>query len=376
MFKIIFVLAAALVIFSVSFADSNYDYEIIAMFAKGVIEMPTGSLTASVEDIAFSNGALKNVMLENSVITISVAFPDYNPKDSLIESPIFEGVFARRPDLDRIFRLILDNPEKRDGLNDILKSYKEVYFSSNNGTAKPCFGPNVTFFDQQWALDNTFHPDADINAMDAWDLTQGSENAVIAVIDHAIYWHDEFQGRIRGAHQYNNYDHSTWVAGIAAAKGNNDAGIAGVTWNSIIYSTETDVEDQVSVYNSIEEAITTGGACVIICPFADDNYSGLIHNACIMAHNLGVLVVASRGNREPGGESPPLYPACYADNSVMAVGSTNKFGDNSNFSMTGHGLDIMAPGGQNNTDPLDHIISTAKTSPYIFDWALQPRLHL
>jgi len=59
MFKVIFVLASALVIFSISFAGSNYDQEIVAMFAKGAIEMPTGLLTAPIEEVTFNNGALK-----------------------------------------------------------------------------------------------------------------------------------------------------------------------------------------------------------------------------------------------------------------------------------------------------------------------------
>ncbi len=55
--------------------------------------------------------------------------------------------------------------------------------------------PNDTYFSQQWYLHNTGQgtndgksttPDADIDAPEAWDITQGSPGIVIAVLDHGV----------------------------------------------------------------------------------------------------------------------------------------------------------------------------------------------
>jgi len=52
----------------------------------------------------------------------------------------------------------------------------------------PCV--NDTYFNNQWNLDNTGQyggdPGIDINLCDAWELTMGSDNVIVAVIDHGI----------------------------------------------------------------------------------------------------------------------------------------------------------------------------------------------
>jgi subtilisin family serine protease len=50
--------------------------------------------------------------------------------------------------------------------------------------------PNDTLFAQQWTLDNTGQgrgaPDADVDAAEAWNVTTGSPNVVIAIMDEAV----------------------------------------------------------------------------------------------------------------------------------------------------------------------------------------------
>ena len=128
--------------------------------------------------------------------------------------------------------------------------------------------PDDTFFDNQWALhnhgDNGTVEDADIDAPEAWSVTQGNPATVIAVLDsgaqldhpdllgniwtnpneipgNGIDEDDGGAGYIDDVNGWNfiaddaNVDdddgHGTRVAGVIGAKGDNGSHIAGVTWN-------------------------------------------------------------------------------------------------------------------------------------------------
>jgi len=129
--------------------------------------------------------------------------------------------------------------------------------------------PVDQYFEDQWALHNTGQTgglaDADIDAPEAWDITTGGLTAlgdtiIIAIVDDGFdldhgdieywkNWHeipgngidDDTNGYVDDYHGWNSWthsgnlimrDHGTHVTGIAAAKGNNDMGVAGVNWNT------------------------------------------------------------------------------------------------------------------------------------------------
>ncbi|MFL5311900.1 MAG: InlB B-repeat-containing protein [Myxococcales bacterium] len=126
--------------------------------------------------------------------------------------------------------------------------------------------PTDPRFPEQWGLQNTgqtgFAVDADIDAPEAWDITTGRSDVVVAVIDTGVdYNHedlaanifqntadcnnngidDDGNGHIDDCHgiDTSNDDsdplddngHGTHVAGIIGAVGNNGIGVAGVAWN-------------------------------------------------------------------------------------------------------------------------------------------------
>ena len=141
---------------------------------------------------------------------------------------------------------------------------------------------NDEYYNQLWHLHNTGqsggYNGADIDAPEAWELTTGSSNIVIAILDSGVQTnHPDLQQNIfsnslelngitgidddnngytddiRGWDFYTNwaisdgndgnddpnpkviYDfHGTNVAGVAAARGNNDVGIAGIAYTSRI----------------------------------------------------------------------------------------------------------------------------------------------
>jgi subtilisin family serine protease len=127
--------------------------------------------------------------------------------------------------------------------------------------------PDDPFFAQQWALHNTgarARADADIDAPEAWNVTTGSPDVVIAILDDAVQIdHPDLTANIlqnpgenlNGVDDDNNgyiddingwdfvnndnnpgpgsfaESHGTACAGVAAAVGNNGMGVAGAAYN-------------------------------------------------------------------------------------------------------------------------------------------------
>ena len=87
--------------------------------------------------------------------------------------------------------------------------------------------------------------------------------------------------------------------------------------------------------------------------------------ALAIAHDLGVMVVAARGNY---GNDVPRYPASYYEDWVLAVGAFNYHGAKSDFSSYGNGLDIMAPGGNMQGPNEEDIYSTTLSQGYCYYW--------
>ena len=145
---------------------------------------------------------------------------------------------------------------------------REVQF--NHYTSQREIFPNDDSFELQWNMYNNGGigvEDADIDATDAWEITEGGvtvlgDTLVIAVVDGGCDLTHEDLNLFKNVHEipnngvdddnngyvddydgWNAYNHSgnvptdshgTHVSGIAGAIGNNEIGVAGVNWNAKI----------------------------------------------------------------------------------------------------------------------------------------------
>lgn len=133
--------------------------------------------------------------------------------------------------------------------------------------------------------------------------------------------------------------HGTEVASVAAgrADGQGVIGIApGAPLLSWGYRTLSCAEAGEGIL-----ALADAGAKVINLSFETEDDCSALRLAVATAYGDGALVVASAGN-EAGHGNPTEYPAAYPH--VLTVGALNLGGTPADFSSSGRGVDLAAPG--------------------------------
>ncbi len=218
--------------------------------------------------------------------------------------------------------------------------------------------PNDPFYSLQSNL-------AAINAEEGWQYFTGSSGMIVAVIDTGVdLTSADFAGRLVEGYDFVNYDstpmddngHGSHVAGIMAATGNNDFGIAGLDWSAKIMPVKvldsTGHGSDLNVYRGILYAVDHG-AKVINLSLGFNGYSYLVESAVNYAYQHGVTVVASSGNT--GGQV--TFPANLPH--VIAVGAVDDWENRAVYSNYGNELDLVAPG--NNIFSLTNTGFTYKT---------------
>ncbi len=251
--------------------------------------------------------------------------------------------------------------------------------------------PTDPAFGELWGLHNAGLPvngitgtaDADIDAPEAWDITTGSDNVIIAVLDSGVaYLHPEINPNIwvntvesggtpgvdddgngyiddingwdfwaddNNPEDYNS--HGTHVSGTIAARGNNGVAITGVNWNARIMALR--MGGVVGVVGDATAAIIYAvdkGADIINASWGGPNYSQSLYDAISYANDNDVLFVTAAGNGGSDGigdnnDQTPDYPSSYNLPNIIAVAATDQDDDLTSFSNYGlASVDVAAPG--------------------------------
>ena len=238
--------------------------------------------------------------------------------------------------------------------------------------------PNDTTYAQQW---NYFEAAGGINLPTAWDLTIGSVDITVAVLDTGLVAHPDLAGRTVAGYDFvndmtmaqdgNGRDgdasdpgdygcegnpsswHGTHVAGTIGAASNNSNGVASVNWTSRIQPVRvlgrcggytSDIVDAMrwsagiavaGVPNNATPArvlnlsLGGGGSC-------SATYQNAIND--VVARGTVVVVAAGNSNADAANTSPANC------NGVIAVGATARSGARAFFSNFGAKVAISAPG--------------------------------
>lgn len=234
--------------------------------------------------------------------------------------------------------------------------------------------PNDTYYSQQWNMQ-------EFGLEQAWSTETGTNHrTVIAIIDTGVQMnHPDLQAKIVGGCDFYdgdnnptpgpNVDHGTHVAGIAAAIGNNNLGVAGVAFGPQVMIEPIKIFDDNgagATTSMLIDAIRWAAglpvsgvannpnpADVINMSIGVENDQPLVDQAATNAYGAGSLLVASAGNYGPGtpySSNPGVMSPANAPD-VMAVGSVDSDHNISGFSTytigagTSTGVEVMAPGG-------------------------------
>ncbi|MDP2708442.1 MAG: S8 family serine peptidase [bacterium] len=273
---------------------------------------------------------------------------------------------------------------------DYYKNLSSVEYAEPDYIYSASIIPSDPYFNSQWYLKK-------IKAAEAWNETRESPSVVIAILDSGVQishpdlrsniWVNKkeiagnntdddkngFIDDLNGWDFINNTPdpapkfmpgftedgiyHGTIIAGIAAAAGNNAAGVSGVTWKAKIMPLKVlDDKGEGSasrVIKAIDYAVDNG-ADIINLSFVGFGYSRGLDDAIKRAYDAKIIVVAAGGN-EVGEEDgynldlTPMYPACLdgpnGENRVIGVAATDTMDQKTSFSSYGlKCIDIAAPG--------------------------------
>lgn len=274
----------------------------------------------------------------------------------------------------------------------VLNARADVEYVEANTIIKINKTPNDADFSKQYGMHNTGDgggvAGADIDALSAWDISTGSKNVVVGVIDTGIdhshpdiapnYWTNpgesgvDAQGRdkrsngvdddsngyiddFRGWDFVNNdndpmddHAHGTHCAGVIGARGDDGVGVAGVNWDVSLVgikflsgSGSGTLEDAVKAI----EYGTSVGVSLTSNSWGGGGYSPTMFDAITAAHSRGILFVAAAGNDSNNNDSRPSYPATYQVPNVISVAASDNKDQMAYFSNNGvRTVHVAAPG--------------------------------
>ena len=295
---------------------------------------------------------------------ILVKFKDWTPPD-------------RIADINRSRRATVLYKSKRAGFmklkcppgkteTELLNAYRgrpEVGYAQLNYYTYAFAVPNDPFYSYQWHFQSpAVHG---IDAERAWDITAGSPDVIVAVLDTGVAYETKNQYQqapdladtlfVPGfdfigndAHPNDEDGHGTHITGTIAQSTNNNIGVAGIAYNCSIMPIKVldrrGSGDSAALADGIRFAADNGAKVLNMSMGFGPNVTGndlpVVEAAVQYAYAKGCVLVAAAGN---DGVDTVSLPAAYPE--VIAVGATNSAGFRPDYSQYGPELELVAPGG-------------------------------
>ena len=284
----------------------------------------------------------------------------------------------------------------------LYRRHPDVLYAEPNHIVSATVSTNDPLIDAQWGLGT-------IHAPEAWNITTGSSDVVVAVLDTGIdYRHsdltanmfkntgdcnangidDDGNGYIDdcyGIDVMNNdsdpmddFGHGTHVAGTIGALGNSGLGVVGVNWHvSLMPCKFMNQEGRGTTAGALAcleyvKTMKDKGVNIVATnnSWAFHEYSQALSDAIDEQRQRGILFITGSGNEGSDDDKLSLYPANYYLPNVLAVAATTRADSLAAFSNFGRrtmhlgapGEDILStwPGNQYRT-----LSGTSMAAPHV-----------
>lgn len=341
--------------------------------------------------IAPNKKSIHNSLLQASIANLSIKEIEL-PYDKYVNSALEKDEFG----VGKIYKITYELPvDPYQVCIDLMKN-PDVEYATPIFIRETYYTPNDTYFKNgtQYYMDL-------MQIRKAWDISKGSPDVTIAIIDGATDWthedlidniwtnpnevpdngiDDDQNGYIDDIHGWDfvgNYTftnpffqpdndpkasdpanaHGTHTAGLASATTDNSKGIAGTGFNCKIIPIKVGADTSavggiLAGYDGILYAANLG-ADIISCSWGGPGYSPAEEDIINTAIAKGSLIVVASGNESRSLDDTPHYPAAFKN--VLTVGSS--LGSTlSSFSNYGILTDVYAPG--------DNIMSSVPDNKY------------
>ena len=374
-------------------------------------------------DITLDLSKSKDGLIKTGIISID----NLNEKHSVTSAEkMFNFCRNNKPENPYIYNIYKFYVPKTSDILSIVKEYSQIssiIYAEPNYIFHSTETPNDPYLSLQWALHNTGQTggtnDADIDAIEAWDIETGDEDIIICVLDTGVDWdHPDLEaniwinpgedingngiadptdfndvdddengfiddirgwdfvdtndtvypgedGKVRDNDPMDFWGHGTHCSGIASSVTNNNVGVAGVCWNCSIMAVRAGYMTEGGHGLSEEDDVADGiiytadnGADVLSMSWGSYNESDLLKDLMDYTYSQGVVLVAGACNDD---SNLKFYPASL-DN-VISVAATDHTDWKAMFSNHGSWVDVAAPGVDiNSTFPDDTYYTWSGTS--------------
>ncbi|MCI0474439.1 MAG: S8 family serine peptidase [Ignavibacteria bacterium] len=365
-------------------------------------------------DIGISEATGRIMPLNTGIESLDILNSKYGISGIERVFNLFNGdpVIYDKLEMSRIYVFHTDNFFRYDdiiakyGENEFVDFAEPVYigFAAGEKEMQDTLYPDDTYFGKQWYLDNAgnIKPTSggagkegeDINMLKAWEVEEGSDDIIIAILDSGI---DERSKDLKGrvwvnkkeipdndidddrngyVDDYKGWDfayddnsagdgfgHGTNISSVIGANTNNGFGFAGMNSVSRLMNCKNLSDNNSGEYEwwaqSLKYAVDNGAKIINMSEGGDD-YSKVLKTAVDYAVMRGAFVSAAMMNR---GDGRNYYPASLSG--VFAVGATDTDGKRCRKFSWGGGscygkhIAVVAPGNK--------IYGVDYEDPYKFD---------